>query len=300
MNAESSDLPRASPVAVDPTQVAMSAFTLPSAFLHVHHAFDHLRPWLDGRTTVSWLVRGFSVDKPMTVLHQTFTVAYGSPESLSALSTLGRVGISRDLFITSMMRLASARFCQSRDLFPTFTTQRLAVCDDDAWRSDPFVRQFIQPADLGNTIATVTRICQRNDIYLLSFVNRPWKSSPFESRHVAELDDLSRALAPAFAAAYSDMSAPCEASQRDAAIAAAQLTEAQRRLLPLLLSGLTEKEIAQHLHRSHHTVHTHAREIYRALGLSGRRDFLSRCVLGNLRSQTQGSAFADALAQVQG
>lgn len=44
-----------------------------------------------------------------------------------------------------------------------------------------------------------------------------------------------------------------------------QLTSAQRPVLKLLLEGLSEREIAEHIDLSPHTVHNHARAIYRKL-----------------------------------
>jgi DNA-binding NarL/FixJ family response regulator len=43
------------------------------------------------------------------------------------------------------------------------------------------------------------------------------------------------------------------------------LTPAQRPVLKLLLDGLSEREVAEHLGLSPHTVHNHARAIYRKL-----------------------------------
>ncbi len=50
------------------------------------------------------------------------------------------------------------------------------------------------------------------------------------------------------------------------------LSEAQKRIAPLLAEGCTEREIAERLKRSVHTVHEYTREIYRALGVCSRRE----------------------------
>lgn len=52
--------------------------------------------------------------------------------------------------------------------------------------------------------------------------------------------------------------------------AVAALTPAQRAVLPHLLNGDTEAEIARRLFRSRYTVHDHARAIYAALGVRNR------------------------------
>lgn len=51
-----------------------------------------------------------------------------------------------------------------------------------------------------------------------------------------------------------------------------QLSPTQRRIAPLLAEGLTEREIADRLDRSPHTVHEHAKSIYSAWGVRSRFD----------------------------
>lgn len=57
------------------------------------------------------------------------------------------------------------------------------------------------------------------------------------------------------------------------------LSAAQRRVLNLLIKGLKEEDVASHLHLSKHTVHTHAREIYRIVGVHSRAELLARLIL---------------------
>ena len=54
------------------------------------------------------------------------------------------------------------------------------------------------------------------------------------------------------------------------------LTPAQRRVLDGFLDGNTEKEIATRLELSQHTVHTHAKAIYRAYCVSTRAELIAR------------------------
>ena len=51
-----------------------------------------------------------------------------------------------------------------------------------------------------------------------------------------------------------------------------QLSPTQRRIAPLLARGLTEKQIAEELGRSPHTVHEHAKSIYSTWGVRTRFD----------------------------
>ena len=50
----------------------------------------------------------------------------------------------------------------------------------------------------------------------------------------------------------------------------ANVSQAQQRVLELLLAGLTEPQIAERIGRSRHTVHDHTKAIYAALRVSNR------------------------------
>jgi DNA-binding CsgD family transcriptional regulator len=57
--------------------------------------------------------------------------------------------------------------------------------------------------------------------------------------------------------------------------AVSQLSEAQKRVLALLLEGKSEKECATHLKISQHTVHNHVKEIYKKMGVNSRPELLA-------------------------
>jgi LuxR family maltose regulon positive regulatory protein len=63
---------------------------------------------------------------------------------------------------------------------------------------------------------------------------------------------------------------------RGNAIGAAPLTTAELRLLPLLATHLTFREIGQRLYVSQHTVKTQAMSIYRKIGVSSRGQAVQR------------------------
>jgi DNA-binding CsgD family transcriptional regulator len=54
------------------------------------------------------------------------------------------------------------------------------------------------------------------------------------------------------------------------------LSRAQCRVLHVLLKGYSDKEAAARLHLSPHTVHTHAKTIYRLLGVHSRAELVAR------------------------
>lgn len=62
------------------------------------------------------------------------------------------------------------------------------------------------------------------------------------------------------------------------------LSEAQRRVLDLALTGLVEKQIARRLNISRHTAHNHLRNIYRILDVHSRGELLAQ-VLPKMRDE---------------
>jgi LuxR family transcriptional regulator, maltose regulon positive regulatory protein len=69
----------------------------------------------------------------------------------------------------------------------------------------------------------------------------------------------------------------CGRSPRaDASSAEEKLTRRERRVLQLLTSDLSERDIGYELYVSHNTVHSHVRSIYRKLGVSSRSGALER------------------------
>jgi LuxR family transcriptional regulator, maltose regulon positive regulatory protein len=63
---------------------------------------------------------------------------------------------------------------------------------------------------------------------------------------------------------------------RGGAVGVASLTTAELRLLPLLPTHLTFREIAQRLYVSQHTVKTQALSVYRKLGVASRSQAVQR------------------------
>jgi ATP/maltotriose-dependent transcriptional regulator MalT len=66
------------------------------------------------------------------------------------------------------------------------------------------------------------------------------------------------------------------ASPADTSSRHEKLTQRERRVLQLLTSDLSERDIGRELYVSHNTVHSHVRSIYRKLGVSSRAHALQR------------------------
>ncbi|MBS3821450.1 MAG: helix-turn-helix transcriptional regulator [Phycisphaerae bacterium] len=56
------------------------------------------------------------------------------------------------------------------------------------------------------------------------------------------------------------------------------LSPRQREVLQLALNGESEADIARHLHRSPHTIHSHLRHIYRHFGVTSRAELLAHFI----------------------
>ena len=70
--------------------------------------------------------------------------------------------------------------------------------------------------------------------------------------------------------------------------ALAQLSEAQRRVLDYLLTGLQQKEVASKLDISPNTVHSHVTVIYRTLGVSSRAELLALFITDQKKPEEPG------------
>ena len=72
--------------------------------------------------------------------------------------------------------------------------------------------------------------------------------------------------------------------------ALAHLSEAQRRVLDHLLTGLQQKEVASKLNISPNTVHSHITVIYRILGVSSRAELLALFIADHEKREKPGKS----------
>jgi DNA-binding CsgD family transcriptional regulator len=125
-------------------------------------------------------------------------------------------------------------------------------------------------ADAGGAAASVLLAC------------RPDDKGPFSPEALAVVQILHADVLPSVWPIESD-GAPLGGSRRevraaplqpDVLVRIRQLSPAQRRVLPLLLEGLPEKEIAKRLFRSRHTIHDHTKAIYTDLQVRSRLELI--------------------------
>jgi LuxR family transcriptional regulator, maltose regulon positive regulatory protein len=85
-----------------------------------------------------------------------------------------------------------------------------------------------------------------------------------------------------------ELRAELDALRGDDARRGSMLTAAELRLLPLLTTRLSFREIGERLHISRNTVKTQAIAVYRKLGVSSRNDAIDRAAeLGRVAVATQ-------------
>jgi LuxR family maltose regulon positive regulatory protein len=83
-----------------------------------------------------------------------------------------------------------------------------------------------------------------------------------------------------------ELAARVHALRKNGAVSGAALTAAELRLLPLLPTHLTFRQIAQHLYVSRNTIKTQAISVYRKLGVSSRTEAVDRALeIGLLRPE---------------
>ncbi len=78
-------------------------------------------------------------------------------------------------------------------------------------------------------------------------------------------------VGPHFSQAYTSLVAVPQARRQ---MLLQRVSPVQRQILPLLIEGKTEREIALSMHRSPHTIHDHVKTIYAELGISSRYELL--------------------------
>lgn len=159
------------------------------------------------------------------------------------------------------------------------TQGRAEVVPDEAWFQSRYVRQHRSLAGLGDEAVSIWS----------GGVSAGWKGALVLHRRVEEpafdaatlglLHIVHRQLAPFIwgAALIPPLTAgPGPAISLDVKPVASlkRLTKAQQRLVPYLLRGLREEQIAALLCRSPHTIHDHVMAIYKACGVHSRADLI--------------------------
>lgn len=97
---------------------------------------------------------------------------------------------------------------------------------------------------------------------------------PYILRVFFEIGDAIRCFVNSEISTCADMIRPCSVDLRS--LKFPDLTPAQRRVYEGFAEGLSEKEVAARLNISVHTVHTHAKAIYKTFAISSRAELVRR------------------------
>lgn len=153
------------------------------------------------------------------------------------------------------------------------TLSRRQVLDDREWYTDPHVLRVRKPAGVDDCIYSLYRLNSHGNACgnagCISLHRRWGHSSSFSAREVQLLHLLHTELE----GLYRNGDSPA-----DSTINPAVLSQRQQQTLNLLLAGCSEKQVAERLGLSPHTVHVHVRGVYRRLGVNTRAELLSRFV----------------------
>ncbi|MCY1054006.1 helix-turn-helix transcriptional regulator [Nannocystis sp. SCPEA4] len=149
---------------------------------------------------------------------------------------------------------------------PIRVVTRRELVDDAAWYRTPFVAERLRAADTDDGICGVRRRGASGHVRAFTVV-RGWGERPFEPEDAA--------LVHVFEAAADDLlddDAPGWPQPRR------PLTPREARVLELLLGGQNEKQFADCLGLSIHTVHQYIKAVFRAFGVSGRAELMAKFI----------------------
>lgn len=160
-----------------------------------------------------------------------------------------------------MLRLAG---CHDAEL----TGSRRELVSDDDWYASRYTAEHRANAGLDDQLFSVSASLERDGWLGVIGLHRERNDRPFAENESLMLKALHSALALKFWRGALRTGGTGSAAGESEGWAT--LTDAQRRLLPFLVQGLSEREIAERIGRSRHTVHDHVLAIYRQLQVRNR------------------------------
>jgi DNA-binding CsgD family transcriptional regulator len=147
------------------------------------------------------------------------------------------------------------------------TFRRQDLIEDDAWRADPHVRTYRQPAGLDDVLLSLARLPDKpSDAYAFAILVFRAAGAPerFSVRDRTLLDAAHAGLAWMYreeAARNPDL--PDDLPPR------------LRQTLKHLLTGDSERQIARKMQLSPHTVHDYVKALYTRFAVSSRQELIA-------------------------
>lgn len=209
------------------------------------------------RQIIGATVAGFVTDcdfHPQGRGHPSAVVLDGWDDgTLPALAVLAREGSHYSPGLAAMMRACPPAPGE------TVAATREELVDRHDWYGSEYVNEYLLRAHLDHALLSCTRGAAPTVVHGLGFYrergDRPFDASDRALVHLFQLES-ERFFAP-------------PASQIDDALRAG-LPPRQQQTLGLLLEGLSDKEIADTLRISRHTVNQYTKALYRRLGVQSR------------------------------
>jgi DNA-binding CsgD family transcriptional regulator len=147
------------------------------------------------------------------------------------------------------------------------TVARRDVLGDREWYRAPHVQEYRRAGGVDDFIYAGRLVHSGIDARGLS-LHRPWGDRPFRPRDVALVDAFTREALW--------LHEPTTELERWAQRLSPRLGDVLRGLA----RGLSEKQLADELQLSQHTVHDYVKALYRRIGVSSRGELLARLVSG--------------------
>ncbi|WNG47410.1 helix-turn-helix transcriptional regulator [Archangium minus] len=179
--------------------------------------------------------------------------------TLPVLQVLARTGSAFNPGLRALMQR-----CPESPSSAVTATRRELVADRD-WYGSQYVEQHLGPAHLDDALYTCLRMDEPTVVQGLGFYRarneRPFDEADRNLVHLfhVECESMFRARVPAV-----------DKSLR------ARLSPRERQTLELLLRGLMDKEIAEHLGISRFTVNQYTKSVYRRFGVHSRAALIAR------------------------
>jgi DNA-binding CsgD family transcriptional regulator len=187
--------------------------------------------------------------KGAPVLHDALDFGWSSERERAVF--LGYMGGQSALPDPSLPRLSSID-----DV--AFARRRTELLDDRTWYRSPHVQEQRRLAGVNHFVLAAW---QRGERAQAMSLHRPWGDRDFSDHDRLLVETIYRVAAPLLAA-------PAGFSPR------------QRAVLDGLCRGLSEKQIADELKLSPHTVHDYVKELHRRLGARNRGELLAKALRG--------------------
>lgn len=167
--------------------------------------------------------------------------------------------------------------------FDCLTLTRGELVDDQEWYASEHFTRHRQPAGVDDELISVWTNGPREGWAGVIVLHRAAGHAPFDDAAAGLLDVLHRQLGPMIWAA--ELIPPVTLGPGpDIGIKPILhehgMTPAQVRVVPYLLQGYREEEIAGLLCRSKHTIHDHVMAVYKAFGVHSRADLIVKLSSG--------------------